>query len=334
MDFNQPATGVVDPAPPENSSDPEASSLASVIEALARADATSFDAHLVTIGDPHTLDQTRANIRCHFIRMDPNGRPRTRALAERLASSIIDYCIPRSRINEAREEQDRTGSTHKFGQLAREATQLFTLQDNSGEGGELLLYALLETMLGIPQILCKMSLKTNRQMHVHGTDGVHAKLLPDGTLALYWGESKLMANVNTAIDACLKSIAPYLTDDSGSTTKRDLLLIRDHLDAGAAEATQALIRFFSEDDPQSANLEIRAACLVGFSLAEYPDFRESHERDVRQDIRGEIETWQTRAERVIDRHGLQAFELEIFFVPMPSVEDFRKELRSALGIVP
>jgi hypothetical protein len=38
-----------------------------------------------------------------------------------------------------------------------------------------------------------MSLKTSREMHVHGTDGIHARMEDDGRLALYWGESKLHA---------------------------------------------------------------------------------------------------------------------------------------------
>ena len=60
--------------------------------------------------------------------------------------------------------------------------------ERSGEGGELPLYLLLEMLLGLPQLLCKMPLKTSAETHLHGVDGVHGKLLPSGDLALYWGE--------------------------------------------------------------------------------------------------------------------------------------------------
>ena len=64
----------------------------------------------------------------------------------------------------------------------------------------------------MPQLLCKMSLKTNAAMHVHGADGIHGAVLPNGNLGLCWGEAKLHANVTKAIDACFESLAPFLTD--------------------------------------------------------------------------------------------------------------------------
>ncbi|WP_223252149.1 Hachiman antiphage defense system protein HamA [Paracoccus mutanolyticus] len=54
---------------------------------------------------------------------------------------------------------------------------MFTDLKSSGEGGELLLYLLTERFLGLPQILCKMSLKTSA--HYHGADGVcRVELMP------------------------------------------------------------------------------------------------------------------------------------------------------------
>jgi hypothetical protein len=220
--------------------------LVDAVAKIARGGPDVIGGLLVAVGDPITHEGTRTTSRTHFVERDGNGRPRIDALAERLTQKVMDYCIPRSRINEAIEEMRLTKSSAAFVRLTVEARSLFVTMKNSGEGGELLLYLLLEEVLGIPQILCKMPLKTNTQMHYHGTDGIHAKVLENGNLALYWGEAKIHATVTSAIDTCFASIAPFLTDGVVGSASRDLLLLRDNLDAGTEELTAALVRYFEE----------------------------------------------------------------------------------------
>lgn len=306
--------------------------LVAAVDRLARGDAGNFDGLLVTVGEPIVLGGTRATCRCHFVARDGNGRPRVRALAARLAEGVLDYCIPRSRIIEAADHWQATGSSHRLVRLAEEARALFTTQEKSGEGGELLLYTLLETVLRIPQILCKMPLKTSANMHFHGTDGIHARVLDNGNLALYWGESKLHAAVNSAIDDCFNSVAPFLLDTDGDAAERDLLLVRDNLDAGAAEVTAALVKYFSEDAPERSQLEVRAACLVGFNLDDYPNPHAESGTEIREEVAAAISRWQTRIGDRINQHVLHEFELEVFFVPVPSVDDFRGSIRAELGL--
>lgn len=306
--------------------------LVAATDRLARSPSDTLDGLLVSVGEPVALGGTRATCRCHFVARDGNGRPRVHQLASRLAEGVVDYCIPRTRIAEAVKYLQETGSTHKLVRLADEARELFTTQERSGEGGELLLYTMLETILRIPQILCKMPLKTNPNVHIHGTDGIHAKALPNGHLALYWGESKLHANVNSAIDDCFESVAPFLLDRGAGVAQRDLLLVRDNLDAGAADITAALIRFLDQDTPQSAQLEVRAGCLVGFTLDGYPDPFQQSGQDVREEIRSAIEKWHERIGARIDQHTLHEFELEVFCIPVPSVDEFRQAIRDELGL--
>jgi hypothetical protein len=163
--------------------------LVDAVSRLARDDDRNLDAHLVTVGEVAALDGTGAACRCHFVARDGNGngngRPRVEHLARRLADQAVDYCIPRTRFQEARDRMVRTGSAETVLALQREAKELFTHLENSGEGGEMLLYLLLEVELGIPQLLCKTPLKTNPEVHYHGVDGVHGKVTdtrgrPDG----------------------------------------------------------------------------------------------------------------------------------------------------------
>lgn len=300
---------------------------------LPRAQPADLDGLLVTVGAPVTLDGTGANCRCHFLARDGNDRPRVEALAKALAHQAVNFCVPRSRVLEAGEYFEKTKSAKKFSQLEADARGLFTRLEKSGEGGELLLYLLLEAVLQIPQILCKMALKTSTEMHVHGSDGIHATLLPNGNLALYWGESKLYKSANGAIDACFESIAPYLLDEGGTeATERDLMLIRENLDAGENEATAALVRYFEDEGGQAAKVEFRGACLVGFTLADYPHPHEEDGIAVQAEVAAAIQKWNKRIGERIKKHSLESFEFEVFCVPMPSVDDFRKALRERLGL--
>jgi hypothetical protein len=306
--------------------------LVDAVERLARADGRSLEPYLVTVGAPPTLADTATTCRCHFVRIDPQGTPRVPALVNMLVDQVVDYCIPRSRIDEARDHFLRTNSTEKILQLQREAKGLFTKIKTTGEGGELLLYALLEIALGLPQILCKMSLKTNAQVHYHGVDGVHAKALADGTLAIYWGEAKLYADVNSAIDTALKSLAPILLDDGSGAAQRDVLLLRDHVDAGDGQLTAALVRYFTEDTLEASQIVVRGACLIGFSMSTYPHPFEDDNQSVRANIDAAMKRWHDRVAQAISTERLASFELEIFLVPLPSVQAFRDHLLSRLGL--
>lgn len=289
-------------------------------------------AYLVSVGDAAEVSGTRAVCRTHFLISDANGRPRLRALAEFLAHRAVDYCIPRSRINEAVESYASTGSTRHLVRLAAEARDLFAKVQRSGEGGELLLYALLESVLGVPQLLCKMSLKTDANVHVQGTDGVHAKVLGNGNLAIYWGESKVYRSAREAIDECFSGVAPYLTDTGGGAAERDLLLVRDNLDAGAEAVTTALIRYFMRDRVEAASVEFRAGCLVAFDMNAYPTPFDEVSREIRADVLEAMTAWQSRVGNRVGHHGLAAFEIEVFFIPVPSADEFRQVVREALGL--
>jgi hypothetical protein len=301
------------------------------LNSQARGEKESVD-HFLHLVHESVLHETKSSLRTHWLRLDAAGRPRTSALAERLAREVLDYCIPRQRIEEAREFLEKTRSTSKIVALHEEAVGLFTRLKNSGEGGELLLYFLLEIGLRIPQILCKMALKTNSEMHVHGVDGVHALALPNGELAVYWGESKVYASFAAAARECLKSITPYLLDDGSGPIRRDIMLARDHLSVDDAEVALKLVQFFTSDSEEANHLHVRGACLVGFSRDDYKSPYLDDGVTVDPAILAEIEQWTaTLRSRVVDSK-VDSVEIEIFCLPLPSADEFRTALRKALGL--
>lgn len=306
--------------------------LVKAVADMARGTPDVLKGLLVSVGNPTFPTGTRTSCRTHLVKKDGNGRPRVDALVDVLAQKAVDYCIPRSRIKEALAALQATGSTSSFIRLSEEARSLFTSLTTSGEGGELMLYTLLEEVLRIPQILCKMPLKTNSQMHVHGSDGIHGKMLKNGNLALYWGESKLHASVNSAIDDCFRSVGPFLTDGMDGAAKRDILLVRDNLDTGNDELTAALIKYFSQGTEESAKIEVRAGCLIGFDLADYPDPMDDSGQDIRVEVQKSIDTWVKRIGDDVNSNSLASFGIEVFCVPIPSVQAFRNSLKERLAL--
>ncbi|SMQ61610.1 protein of unknown function [Plantibacter sp. VKM Ac-1784] len=277
------------------------------------------------------IPNTRVNYRVHWLTLDGNGRDRTVALAQHLYFKIADYCTPRSRILEARARDEREGGNVQMMMLQEEARRLFIDSDASGEGGELLLYFLLEAELNLPQVLCKMPLKTNAKMPIHGVDGVHAGVRAGGGLAVYWGESKLYTDVQAALTECFSSITPFLLDDGSGAAHRDLVLVREGLDTGDRELTLRLVQYFTDDAPERSKLEVRGACLVGFTHDPHGYPFEEDEVTMLAEVEERVSAWaKSVGSRVLNRK-IEDFEIEFFCIPLPSVRKLRTAFNDLLG---
>lgn len=278
-----------------------------------------------------SIPDTRVNYRVHWLAQDGNGRDRTAALAHHLYYRIADFCIPRTRLLEARTRDNREGGNAQMMMLQEEARRLFIDSDTSGEGGELLLYFLLEAELNLPQVLCKMPLKTNSKMPIHGVDGVHAGMRENGGLAVYWGESKLYSDVQAAMTECFSSIAPFLLDDGTGAAHRDLVLVREGLDTGDRELSLKLVQYFTDDAPDRLKLEVRGACLVGFTHDSHAHPFEKDEVTMLAAVEERVDAWaKSVGTRVLNRN-ICDFEIEFFCMPLPSADKLRTAFNNLLG---
>lgn len=290
----------------------------------------TLDGYLLTVGNTIELPNIKTHLRTHLIPADVNGIFQQAKLAEFLANLVTDYCIPRNRRIEATKEQLATGSHEASNALRKEAVELFVESDASGEAGELLLYLLTERVLGAPQILSKMALKTANMVHFHGADGVHAKKTNRG-LAIYWGESKIHADRTAAVRECLESVGPFMTDPTRKTASRDLGLVRDNLDVEGKQLKDSMVRFFIQKNPEWNFLELRAACLVGFDLPNYPTYVTVSDIGEDDDIHSLVSSWSEHLSTYVGKHNLGTFEIDFFMIPFTSVNDFRKLTLDALG---
>lgn len=303
---------------------------------LLRYATDELEAHLTTVAIDVELPGTKAKAHCHFICLDGNLRPKVKDFAKFVARRVVNFAIPRSQILKALNQAVKTGSASYTSDLDAKARNLFTRLPKSGEGGEVLLSLLAETILRLPQLFTKMSLKTNTEMHVHGSDGVHVGInSTNGNLTLYWGESKLYTDAAEAARECFGSLAPFLLDagGTGASQERDLQLMRDGIDLNDPGLEEAFKKYLNPDDPMFNKLEFRGLCLIGFDSGEYPTTPNSKElKALLSDIEKVFEDRKSHLSKRITEEKIESFVIEIFCLPFPSVDEFRSAFREELGL--
>jgi len=305
------------------------------LKQIVAGDPEELDVHLQLIERDFPIENCKVTLHCHCLTVDGNGRVRPRRLAEFLRNAIADYAIPKSRMEAARARDAKFKSSTAVTELYQEARGTFTDLSNSGEGGEILLYLLAERFLGLPQVLCKMDLKTDSRMHYHGADGVYASVTDEGLLKLFWGESKIYGDATTAIRECLKSLAPFLIeeDHDGSSRQRDLVLLSDKADLNDVKLTEAFKKYFDKKSPMSNRVQYCGVALVGFDSDFYPgDDVAAVAEEIAEAARTEMSNWLASIAGRVSAEKLEKFDIQFFCVPIPSADGFRKAFLTALGL--
>lgn len=278
------------------------------------------------------IPETNSKGYCYCLKVDANGRLRLQDLIDYIDTRIVDYAIPKKKIDEAKDDLIKNNSPRKILQLRKEAASLFTDLKTTGEGGEILLYIITQDILELPQLISKMSLKTSSKMHYHGADGVHFQYDKDsGHLNLYWAESKMYKDLHVAISSCLDSLKGFLLDPQGcsSTQERDIDLITSNIHQNINDETveNLLLEYFDKDKEQSNRLIYKGICFIGFDYDKYPsdtDITKTTE-DIKRAILTEYEKWHNElGTKIKDRENLDKKEIHVFLIPFPSVDEFRK----------
>ncbi|MGO4515022.1 DUF1837 domain-containing protein [Terriglobus sp. 2YAB30_2] len=298
-------------------------------------DPEALEIHLSLVERDVSIAGQAVKIHCHCLTVDANGRVQPQRLAEFMRNAVADYAIPRVQLAKAKERDAKYNSTEAVAALVEQAKRSFTDIALTGEGGEMLLFLLAERFLKLPQILCKMDLKTDIRMHYHGADGVYAGVTTDGILKLYWGESKIYKDPGAAIRECLSSLAPFLIelDHEGAERERDLILLADKADLSKPELTEALKRFFDKNSTQSKRVQYCGVALVGFDAEFYPlDQVKVVADSIANAARLELETWCTTIGQRLTTEKLEQVEIELFCLPLPSAEGFRSAFLTAMGV--
>ncbi|WP_111884507.1 DUF1837 domain-containing protein [Acinetobacter sp. CFCC 11171] len=299
---------------------------------LARDKAKPLSAYLHEVQPNVAINDTSTICHFHCVNLDGNGQIRIDGLVEHLCNCLIDYAIPRNEIKKVVADFNKTGSMIEMAKLSNKAKGLFTSLNNSGESGELLLFLFAEYLLKLPQLISKMSLKTNSQLHYNGADGIHIGVCEDTKkLCLYWGESKLYKSPSSAIYECMKSIAPLLKGNGTGYDRRDLHLLSDFMNVTEPDLIQALQSYLDPDDPNFNVLEYRGICLIAFDHNCYGEVGIAQAiEEVRERVSSQITQWNQNVLTRISAEDLTKIKIHVFLLPFPNVQEFREKFNEKL----
>ncbi|CAI0881373.1 Domain of uncharacterised function (DUF1837) [Serratia proteamaculans] len=277
------------------------------------------------------IESIDANLRFHYIKFNGNGVPMIKNLAEKLYEYIIDYCIA---------SKNRGGelTNQQFLRLTKQARSLFRhpdinddVSDKTGEAGEALLFFLMEAVLGAPQLVAKMELKTNASDEVKGSDGIHIKWNDDDKIVeFFFGESKLYKNISAALSSAFKSIDEFHANEM---YKHEFNIVTKHFKYANNEIRNAVTDLIISGEP-GENVRINHACLIGYDWKGFSELKSTREIPLSESFltafRDDLPRIHGLINKKFESFSKKELKFDVFFIPFPSVSEFRNEFNRAL----
>jgi hypothetical protein len=283
-----------------------------------------YTACLDSLPTTKTLSGLVSTARFHYLKLDSNGRPRWLDLARNLATQILFYCFSVQKRSEACTDDEIL-------ELRQEAREFFREADRSGEAGEILLYFLQEVILKAPQIVSKISLKSNPQLETFGSDGIHMKWHEkDGKLDLYFGEAKLYGDLASAVNEAVKSILGF---HEKGMERFELRMVTRHFKNADGPTKEAVLDYV-KTGTAAETVRINHACLLGFNSDAYSRLPHGGEKDLQQIFcdryQANVDSLKEAIESKFSKFKKKRLRFEVFVLPFTSVDQFRKAFLKAL----
>lgn len=214
----------------------------------------------------------------------------------------------------------------------------------NGEGGEMILYALLEEVVGAPKILSKMEIKTNNKMPVFGADGLHLLRVRDDEYQLVFGESKMHGDLGGAISKAFESMSSVkdtsFRDDTSLVSSQ---LMKEAVNDEQLKALEAIL-IPEPGATQRIKLVNSFGVLVTFDL-DVDDFDlslhddDQIETEFRSRAQNAVQAKTDNIQKQIRKYQLGATNFHIFAIPFlkrtvgaeaHGVDKVRKDLQHRL----
>lgn len=293
-------------------------------------DLSDYNSCIDTVDHNYTINGIDARIRMHYVKFDGNKHPMIKALAKMLYSYIIDYCI-------STRNREEPLTTKQSAIITKQARDLFrhpkidNSPDKTGEAGEMLLFFLMEAILKAPQIVSKMELKTNHKDEVKGSDGIHARFNDETQIVdFFFGESKLYQESSMAIADAIKSIEQFHKIEM---YQHEFTMVTKHFKYADDKIKDEITSLIVHGEP-GPNACINHACLIGYEFKQYKSLEGNNTVKITDDF---ITKFYKDGERLtnllqkrFDKFDKKYLKFDVFFLPFPSVSEFRDAFNSAL----
>ncbi|MCB0536763.1 MAG: DUF1837 domain-containing protein [Bacteroidetes bacterium] len=256
---------------------------------------------------------------------------------EQLEQNLIDPLVTYSLSRRVKEKY-----ANKAGTLSKKAREKFIdYLNNKGEVGELILYSFLESHLKAPKILSKLELKTSTSHYVNGSDGVHYLKLENGDFQIIFGESKMIADLTSAITNAFKSIWEFKNEVNSKGDEKSGLpyekgLISDHLEKETFndEEKSFLEKIIIPVKDNDFEVDHAFGVFIGYEIEisdeqmKLPnkDFREQIHDSIKKEIEGKFE----HIRKKIDEYKLFGHNFYLYILPFTNIAESNQELTKGL----
>ena len=273
------------------------------------------------------------------------GQPTDTDLTDLIAHYITKFALPhsvRNRVHRKFKELSPEEVELECSKLRAKAVDTFIrahkATKRNGEAGELMLFLLTEWILGAPQILAKMSLKTNPDFPVLGADGLHVKVDSEtGKIHLYFGESKLHKSLTGGINSAAQSIRKGLRP---SEAKYEVELIEKFVElSGLPESSHDALLAFLDPWEEVSNTRVDViTCLIAFEFSAYSRLKATGHVERVAEFEAAmgrlVSDVSPKVVKAFSEVGLQHQEVELFLLPLPSVAVLREQFQALIGWKP
>lgn len=272
------------------------------------------------------------NLNLYMLRINANEFDYN-LLVKNLMEPIISYSVSRQ-VQVKYEKQPHT--------LTKKAVSRFVeYSKNTGELGELLLYAFLECHLHAPKILTKLELKTSTNQYVNGADGVHFLKLSNGNYQLIFGESKTIANLTDAIREAFISIYNFKNGINKSGEKKSGInyeksLISDNLmkESFSNEEIEFITSLIYPKRENDFQVDDAFGIFIGYQVDIAPDDKGLPNNifleKIKNSILNEVSDKINLINKYIQEKKLMGYSFYIYVLPFTDLDHSRKQILEGL----
>lgn len=302
------------------------------LEAMLSVSRQNYDACIGHVEHQHTCSGVTATTRMHHLKFDANGQPKLADLAKCLAEHVMEYAVSSRNRPSLRTSQDWAKFHNEARRLFRVNATARGMADLSGEAGEMLLYFLLEAVLGAPQVVAKVELKTSPQMEVNGSDGIHMKWnAADNCVDVYFGESKLYTDVGAALTSAFDSIEKF---HASGMREHEFAMATKHFKGVEGPLKEAVKNMLDTGKPPP-DARVNHACLIGYDWTASgltpAQAQAAVEAQYQLKYLAEAPRLHSLLQTRFDNCQRKQFGFEVFFLPFTSVQAFRDAFHTAMG---
>ncbi len=205
--------------------------------------------------------------------------PDENSLAEIICHQVINYAIPRRKIRELLARIKNPLDLSQHSKILSEAKRAFVKFDSKatgplantryGEVGEVIAFCVACHFLEAGQVAAKMALKTNSQMLVFGLDGIHVRGEKDGTITVFFLESKVVGDAKSGGAQYAKSAGGFDQDRAHKLNEDRIARDLSNFDLFEGAIREAALEYFNPYGEASENVRERFVGVIVHSEPAY-----------------------------------------------------------------